>query len=144
MNGLPLRSEDPEYKNIALSFFGTDVIQNIGVNKVFSAQNTGDVGGAIIDITSKELFDSYAFGLDVSGGFNTNVVDVDFLRADGSGPFGFTKKDRPSLNQFNFPNKLDPAVAKMPINQRFKLSCGKRFRINRNPLSFFLIASHSS
>lgn len=144
LNGLPLPSEDPEYKNIALSFFQTDVIQNIGVNKVFSAQNTADVGGAIIDITSKELFDSYAFGLDVSGGFNTNVVDVDFLRADGSGPFGFTKKDRPSLNQFNFPNKLDPAVAKMPINQSFKLSGGKRFRINGNPLSFYLVASHSS
>ena len=78
LNGLPLPSEDPEYKNIALSFFQTDVIQNIGVNKVFSAQNTADVGGAIIDITSKELFDSYALGLDVSGGFNTNVADVDF------------------------------------------------------------------
>src|SRR5690554_3756234 len=144
LNGLPLPSEDPEYKNIALSFFQTDVIQNIGVNKVFSAQNTADVGGAIIDITSKELFDSYALGLDVSGGFNTNVVDVDFLRADGSGPFGLTNKDRPSLNQFNFPNKLDPAVAKMPINQSFKLSGGKRLRINGNPLSFFLVASHSS
>src|SRR5690625_2722507 len=32
----------------------------------------------------------------------------------------------------------------MPINQSFKLSCGKRFRINGNPLSFFLVASHSS
>lgn len=144
LNGLPLPSEDPEYKNIALSFFGTDVIQNIGVNKVFSAQNTGDVGGAIINIISKELFDSYAFGLDVSGGFNTNVVDVDFLRADGVDPFGFAKKNRPSFNQFNFPNKLDPAVAKMPINQSFKLSGGKRLRINGNPLSFFLVASHSS
>lgn len=144
LNGLPLPSEDPEYKNIALSFFGTDVIQNIGVNKVFSAQNTGDVGGAIIDITSKELFDRYAFGLDVSGGFNTNVVDVDFLRADGTDPFGLTKRNHPSSNQFNFPNKLDPAVAKMPINQSFKLSGGKRFRINGNPLTFFLVASHSS
>ena len=35
MNGLPLPSEDPEYKNISLGFFDTSVIKNIGVNKVF-------------------------------------------------------------------------------------------------------------
>ncbi|HQB27754.1 MAG TPA: TonB-dependent receptor, partial [Paludibacter sp.] len=31
LNGFPIPSEDPEYKNIALDFFGTDVIQSIGV-----------------------------------------------------------------------------------------------------------------
>ena len=37
LNGLPLPSEDPRYKNIALSFFTTDIIKNINVNKTFSA-----------------------------------------------------------------------------------------------------------
>ena len=53
LNGFPIPSEDPEYKNIALEFFGTDIIQNIGVNKVFSGNSYSDVGGAIIDISSK-------------------------------------------------------------------------------------------
>src|SRR5690606_1907474 len=30
MNGMPLPSEDPEYKNIALDFFTSDVIKSIG------------------------------------------------------------------------------------------------------------------
>jgi len=144
LNGLPIPSEDPEYKNIALSFFGTDVIQNIGVSKVFSAGNTGDAAGAIIDITSKELFGSSAFGVDVSAGFNTNIKGVDFLRTDGANSFGFANKDRPSPGKFDFANRLDPSVAKFPINQSFKLSGGKRFRINGNPLSFFAVASHST
>ncbi|MEA4996332.1 MAG: carboxypeptidase-like regulatory domain-containing protein [Petrimonas sp.] len=50
LNGFLIPSEDPEYKNIALDFFGTDIIQNVGVNKVFSGSSTGDAGGAIIDI----------------------------------------------------------------------------------------------
>ena len=36
-NGFSLPSEDPEYKNISLDFFGTDVIQSVGVNKAFNA-----------------------------------------------------------------------------------------------------------
>src|SRR5690606_41230337 len=32
LNGLPLPSEDPQLKNIALTFFGTDVINSIEVN----------------------------------------------------------------------------------------------------------------
>lgn len=144
LNGLPLPSEDPEYKNIALSFFGTDVIQNIGINKVFSAQNPGDVGGAIIDITSKELFYSYAFAVDASLGYNTNLKKESFLIGDGVNPFGFSKKTHPSSGKFDFANKLDPNTMKLPINQSFKLSGGKRFRIGNNPLSFFAVASHSS
>ena len=68
LNGFPIPSEDPEYKNIALEFFGTDIIQNIDVNKVFSGRNSSDVGGAIINIHSKELIGDRAFGAEVSEG----------------------------------------------------------------------------
>ncbi len=144
LNGLPIPSEDPEYKNIALSFFGTDVIQHIGVNKVFAAENTGDAAGAVIDITSKELFGSSAFGLDVSYGWNTNLNGIDFLRADGSNSFGFVKTDRPASGKFDFVNQLDPSTVNFPFNQSFKLSGGKKFNIGNNPLSFFIVANHSS
>lgn len=36
-NGFALPSEDPEYKNISLDFFGTDIIQSVGVKKAFNA-----------------------------------------------------------------------------------------------------------
>jgi TonB-dependent Receptor Plug Domain. len=89
LNGFPIPSEDPEYKNIALEFFGTDVIQNIAVNKVFSGNNPGDVGGAIIDITSKELFGDRSFGIEVEGGLNSTAFTTDFYRQHGSDYFGF-------------------------------------------------------
>src|SRR5690606_24000814 len=55
LNGLALPSEDPLNKNISLDFFGTDIIQSIGVNKTFNPILGGDVAGADIDIVSKEL-----------------------------------------------------------------------------------------
>ena len=145
LNGFPIPSEDPEYKNISLEFFGTDVIRNIGVIKVFGARDYSDVGGAVIDITSKELVDDYALAFDVSGGMNTSVIGNDFLRQDGSGYFGFANTQRPSDNMFDFSNSLDPSVVSFPINHSFGISGGKSFRLgeNNNPLSFFVVASHS-
>jgi hypothetical protein len=37
LNGLPLPSEDPLYKNISLDFFQSNIIKNINVNKTFNA-----------------------------------------------------------------------------------------------------------
>ena len=146
LNGFPIPSEDPEYKNISLEFFGTDIIQNIGVSKVFSARNYADAGGAIIDISSKELTGNSALAIDISGGVNTAAAGTsDFLRQDGSGYFGFAGRQRPANNQFDFQNSLDPSAVSFPMSHSFGISGGKLFRIgeNRNPLSFFAVASHS-
>ena len=145
LNGFPIPSEDPEYKNIALEFFGTDIIQNIGVSKVFSAHNYSDVGGAIINISSKELAGNYALGVDVAGGINISVADAKFLRQDGSNYFGFANTKQPVDNQFNFANSLDPKLVSFPANHSFGIFGGKSFKIgkNNNPLSFFVVASHS-
>ncbi|MDR1678472.1 MAG: TonB-dependent receptor [Prevotellaceae bacterium] len=146
LNGFPIPSEDPEYKNIALEFFSTDVISNIGVNKVFSAGDYSDVGGAVINISSKELVGNSAFGFDLSGGINTAAIGTsDFLRQDGSNYFGFANTQQPSNNKFDFPNSLDPSTVSFLVNHGFGVSGGKLFKIgeNKNPLSFFIVASHS-
>ncbi|MCE5180065.1 MAG: TonB-dependent receptor [Porphyromonadaceae bacterium] len=146
LNGFPIPSEDPEYKNIALEFFGTDIIQNIGVNKVFSGSSYADVGGAIIDITSKELVGDRAFNIDLSAGLNSAAAGSNFLRQEGADYFGFTNTRQPVNNQFDFPNSLDPAQVSLPMNHSYGFSGGKLFRVgeNNNPLSFFVVASHSS
>lgn len=146
LNGFPIPSEDPEYKNISLEFFGTDVIQNIGVNKVFSGSDYADVGGVIVDITSKELIGDYVLGVDVSSSVNTAVVQSDFLHQRGSGYWGFANTKKPADNQFDFPNSLDPRTVSAPLNHSYGISGGKSFRVgeNSNPLSFFVVASHSS
>jgi outer membrane receptor protein involved in Fe transport len=146
LNGFAIPSEDPEYKNIALAFFGSGIIRNIGVSKVFSGSGYSDVGGAVIDITSKELTGDYALALDLSGGFNTTVAGIDFLRQDGSGYFGFSDAGRPAGDRYDFPNSLDPKVVSLPLNHSYGISGGKRMLLGerRNPLSFFVVASHSA
>ena len=146
LNGFPIPSEDPEYKNIALEFFGTDIIQNIGVNKVFSASNVGDAGGAVIDIASKELIEESALAVDLSAGINATALNIDFLRQEGSDYFGFADANQPTQNQHNFPNSLDPKKVSFPLNHSYGISGGKLFRVgeNRNPFSFFAVASHGT
>ena len=146
LNGFPIPSEDPEYKNIALKFFTSDVIRNINVSKVFNADNNGDIGGAIIDINSKELFGEKAFGANLEGGINNEVPGKDFLRQDGTNYLGVSNTKEPTNGRFNFPNSLDPAKVNMPLNHSYGLSGGKLFRLGEqdNPLSFFLVASHGS
>ena len=147
LNGFPLPSEDPEYKNIALEFFGSDIIRNIGVNKVFTAANNGDVGGAAIDIRSKELLDTYEFSVSIDGGVNSEAVGARFLRnQDGVNYLGMSNPTRPTLGQFDFPNSLDPSTVKLPVNHSYGISGGRRWEFGEkgSSLSLFAVASHSS
>ena len=146
-NGFALPSEDPEYKNISLDFFGTDIIQSVGVNKAFNAGGSSDVGGATIDIVSKELIGSGNLGFGISGGLNTQTVAADFLKQDGVNFMGFANRTEPAdENSWNFRNKLDPSAQHFQINRSYSISGGKRFYVgkDKNPLSFFLTAGHTT
>lgn len=146
-NGFALPSEDPEYKNISLDFFGTDVIQSVGVNKAFHAGGSSDVGGATIDIVSKELIGGGNFNVGISGGLNTQTVTTDFLKMDGVNFLGFSDRKEPAgENSWGFKNKLDPSEKHLQINRSYSISGGKRFHVgkDRNPLSFFLTAGHTT
>ena len=145
LNRYPLPSEDPEYKNIALDFFSTDVIQSIEVNKAFHGGTPADAAGADINITSKELTGDYKLGVSVSGGFNTNTFTSDFMRLDGVNAFGFADKSQPgtNLDKYGFANSLDPSKQSLQVNQSYSVSGGKKFDIGGNPLSFYIVASHN-
>lgn len=146
-NGFALPSEDPEYKNISLDFFGTDVIQSVGVNKAFNAGGSSDVGGATIDIVSKELIGSGNFGIGISGGLNTQTLTADFLKMDGVNSLGFANRTEPAdNNSWGFKNKLDPSENHLQVNRSYSISGGKRFHVgdNEDPLSFFVTAGHTT
>lgn len=147
LNGFPIPSEDPEYKNIALSFFETDMIQSIGVNKVFAASQAGDVAGAAIDIRSKELMGDEEFDVKGSFGVNTQTVAQPFLLQDGSNYMGIASKQQPGndLSLYNFSNRLTPSVIGFNPNHSYGVSGGKKFLVgdNADPLSFFLLANYS-
>ena len=147
LNRFPLPSEDPEYKNIALDFFSTDIIQSIDVNKAFYSNTPADVAGADINITSKELTGDGKINVSLSGGFNTKTLSSDFMRLDGVDMFGFADKTQPggNLDTYNFRNSLDPSKQNLQINQSYTISGGKKFLLgeNRNPLKLYLVAGHN-
>lgn len=144
LNGLSLPSEDPEYKNISLDFFGTEVIQNVGVNKVFSSSLLGDVGGANINILSKELGAGSELEIGVSSGFNSQTVDKQFFLIDGNNWFGTqrTGSNITNLENYTFRNNLKPNEQNLQLNSGFSISGGKKFNIGeRNSLSLYLVGS---
>lgn len=147
LNRFPLPSEDPEYKNIALDFFSTDIIQSIDVNKAFYSNTPADVAGADINITSKELTGDGKINVSLSGGFNTKTLSSDFMRLDGVDMFGFADNTQPggNLDTYNFRNSLDPSKQNLQINQSYTISGGKKFLLgeNRNPLKLYLVAGHN-
>ncbi|MBN9349088.1 MAG: TonB-dependent receptor [Chitinophagaceae bacterium] len=144
LNGMPIPSEDPEYKNIALSFFGTDIIQSIGVHKVFSAETSGDVGGAVINISSKELYNNSQLELEISQGVNLQANKNNFYRPGGTDLLGFANTKQPVSGKFDFSNSLDPSVVNLPIDQSYRIWGGKRFEAGKNPLSLFGVLTHST
>ncbi|RKD92175.1 TonB-dependent receptor [Mangrovibacterium diazotrophicum] len=148
LNGFPVPSEDPEYKNISLDFFGSDIIKAVNVSKVFDASMTGDVGGAEININSKELVGSSEFNVGVSASANTNTYNADFLLPDGVSSFGFAQNTESptSGDTYSFANSLDPSSQDLQIGKGLSFSGGKRFSVgaNKNPLNFYLIGNYST
>ncbi|MFO7658279.1 MAG: TonB-dependent receptor [Bacteroidales bacterium] len=131
LNGFILPSEDPEYKNISLDFFTSDIIQAITVSKVFSASMTGDVGGALIDIKSKELIGDSEFEIGVSSSLNSMTVGKDIYLAEGMNSFGYsTASYGPYDNystDYSFNTSLDPVKVNNPYNYGISFSGGKKF-----------------
>lgn len=141
-NGIPLPSEDPEYKNISLDFFDTNIIQNIAVNKVFSSEIYGDVGGANINIVSKELTKKKSFSIGFSTGGNTQTVSKDFLTIDGTNRFGTQSLTIPvtNLNQYTFSNSFKPETQNFQMDNSVSFSAGRKFEIGEDSsLSIFLV-----
>jgi TonB-dependent receptor len=152
LNGLPLPSEDPLYKNISLEFFQSNIIKNINVNKTFSAPMYGDNAGANIDISSKELEESSFLSIAATGGANTNAISVNrFAVANGAySYFGFLKNGRNSpitdLTRYTFKSGFGTNKASAPVNTNFNVTGGRKFYVGKgtNTLSLFGVASNVS
>ena len=153
LNGLPLPSEDPVYKNISLEFFGSNIIKNINVNKTFSAGLYADVAGANIDISSKELDKNSLLSVSVGEGYNTSAMNAqagNFLVADQAyNYFGTLSNGRyapiTDLHQYSFKSKFNTDTKQNPINSSFNIIGGGKFKLGGDrSLSLFGVANSSS
>ncbi|WP_010523039.1 TonB-dependent receptor [Aquimarina agarivorans] len=144
LNGLPLPSENPDFKNINLDFFSTDLIQSVNINKNNNASLYGDATGANVDIISKELSGKDFLKLDVSTGINTNTYDRSFVNIDGGTDLGFTDSNIPidNLNFYDFENSINnDGVQSFQNNLGVSLSGGKKFYIGDNKLKVLATAN---
>jgi len=142
-NGLPLPSNEPTNKNVALDLFSTDVIQSIGVSKTYSTDLYGDVGGANIDILSKEHSGKGKLNIELGGGLNNNAIKSDFKVADGVRKFGFYNTPKPTdLSVYQFQNRWTPNSEGNPVDTNVGISGGTSFNIGeQSKLSLFGTAS---
>ena len=148
MNGLPLPSEDPEYKNIALDFFSSDIIQSISVNKTFDSEIYGDVGGANIDIISKELTKTQSLEIGISSSINSQTINQsDFKLMAGGNWFGNVANSQPpitNLSVYSFRNSLNTDVQSMPIASSITASGGYKLPLLKGNLSMFFVGNFSN
>ncbi|HEU4495470.1 MAG TPA: TonB-dependent receptor [Flavobacterium sp.] len=147
MNGLPIPSNDPSKKNIALTLFATDIVEYISIDKVYSPRLYGDFAGGNVDIISKDFKGSSLFELEIGSSINTNAVKQDnFLLQRGPNQFGYTDYFIPSnpTASFNFSNSLAPQK-EVPFGGNFNLKGGKSFNIGEDGrLSLFATAGISN
>jgi outer membrane receptor protein involved in Fe transport len=131
LNGFVLPSEDPEYRNISLDFFSNDMIQSVAVSKVFSSSMNGDIGGALIDIRSKELVGDSEFEIGISSSLNSETIGKDILQPEGMNLLGFSTASfgpyEKYTTDYSFNTSLDPVKVNSPYNYGLSFSGGKRF-----------------
>lgn len=130
LNGLPLPSNNPSFKNIQLDIFNTDVVETIDIDKTYSARNFGDFGGASIDIISKKYTGKGDLQVSFETGVNTvTITENEFFLTDGPNSSGFYDSNIPDfpLSAYNFDTSWDREATSVPINSGLSLTGGDSF-----------------
>ena len=142
MNGLSLPSNDVNKKNIDLNLFSSDVIQNVSISKAYSSRFYADFSAGNVDITSKDHKGKSFFNAFVNSGFNTNAIDKDFVRSEGTGYFGYYGRYDHNPFAVVLSHGVDPESVSSPINIGYGASAGTSFEFNNGSrLSLFGTAS---
>lgn len=148
MNGLPIPSNDPERKNIALDIFSTDIVEYISIDKVYSSRIYGDFAGGNVDIISKDYRGDGMFEISLGSKANTNALKQanNFTLQQGPNKTGFVSYGVPNnpLTGYNFENSLNP-IKEAPFAGEFGVKAGKTFRIGEEgKIGVFATASFNS
>ncbi|OXA91677.1 TonB-dependent receptor [Flavobacterium hercynium] len=148
MNGLPIPSNDPERKNIALDLFSTDIVEYISIDKSYGSRMYGDFAGGNVDIVSKDYRGKGMFEISLGSKVNTNALQNadNFLLSQGPSKTGFVSYGVPqnALDGYNFKNSLNPGK-ESPYGGNFNVKAGKTFNIGEEgKLSVFGTASFNN
>lgn len=134
LNGLPLASNDPEKKNIDLNIFSTELVDKIGIDKTFLARNSGDFGGASVDISSKKSEKKSYLSVEIGSNVNTNALNQsNFVLPQNRNSFGFNSNNRvpnQAPTNFFFTNPLNTS-AKTPVGFAFNVNGATNFAVGK-------------
>lgn len=125
INGLPIPSNNPEYKNISLDIISTDIVEFINIDKVYNNKIFGDFAGGNVNIVTKDFDDDNFFKFEIGSKINFNTINENnFQVKGGHSAFGFsTTKPVESISEFDFENSLNP-ISVMPLGKSFSLTSG--------------------
>ncbi|WP_312824518.1 TonB-dependent receptor domain-containing protein [Epilithonimonas sp.] len=132
LNGLPIPSDDPEFKNIDLEIFKTSMIEYISLDKVYNPKLYGDFGGANINIVSKEHTGKPYFKVGLGSAINMQTFDKGNFKLQDGGPgfFGYKtstfNKSNPGV-AYPFTTKWNFKNAQNPFNSNLDFETGARF-----------------
>ncbi|WP_088324718.1 TonB-dependent receptor [Polaribacter tangerinus] len=145
MNGLPIPSDNVANKNIDLSLFSTNVINNIAISKTYNTSGYSDQASGNVDISSKK-YTKKEFGVSVSGGYNSNVIglDSDFRSTLNMNDvtFGYHKKPYLLTDAIKYQG-WDPIKVNNDANYSISLNGAYKLEIFKKELTLFATASHS-
>jgi len=137
-NGLPLPANDINKKNIELSLFSSDIIENVSISKTYSAKQYGDFAAGNVNIDSKEHKGEGFVSVFSGTSINTNAIGEDFVQSEGSGYFGDYARHNQNPFAVILSHGIDPEDVSTPINVNFGASAGKSFDFeNGSRLSLF-------
>ncbi|MFK7750830.1 MAG: TonB-dependent receptor [Kordia sp.] len=124
-NGLPLPSNDINKKNIELSLFASDVIENVSISKAYSGKQYGDFAAGNVNVNSKDFKGKGKLEAFVGTSVNTNAVGENFVKSEGSGFFGDYARHKQNPFAVILSHGVDPEDVSVPINVAFGISGGK-------------------
>lgn len=115
LNGIQLSSTEPDKKTFSFDLFPANVIETLVINKTFIPEYTGEWGGALVQVNTKDIPTKNFFNVQAGVGYNTITINHPFIMQnaqkydwlgidDGSRklPAGF-----PNKNAFNALSESD-------------------------------------
>ncbi len=148
MNGLPIPSDDVEKKNIDLNLFSANIIENVGITKTYSTESYADQASGTININSKK-YNKKLFSIGAQMGSNSNVIKSAVWSSFKTSPnmsnttLGFHTQELALIDAITL-QPWNTDTGSTPIDFKFNLVGGTKFKVFGKKLSMFTTVSHSS
>lgn len=83
LNGIQLSSTEPDKKTFSFDLFPASVIETLVINKTFIPEYTGEWGGGLIQVNTKDIPNTKFFNAQIGVGGNSNTMGKDFYTSKG-------------------------------------------------------------